>query len=520
MGQKNNKKQKIILISLLTIGLVACNGGGSGGSSSGGDTPAPGPTPTPVYARNGLTMTIKQVSNNDTKVNLAKTFGHTQYYLIITNNNEQSVNWGAIQYDTMYDSTLPLEDNIVKYVMAYDGRVSGVPACLYNSPSSQNNLQPGSSCAYQLNAMWADNQATDKSLFNWKMSYGIKYGSETTYNWVGKDCSMYPNATCATSAEIEAAENNQTLSYYLPNNTNAISSDIGNIFPLTAAAYNTGGSNANVTNMNGDILWIPNATAASGSVSRYELQYNANTNTLTKGAFLNTYTGSNYWLMGGASSNLSGDTFYQYNYANDTNIEPLSVSDMVWTPGLDGSMYASSGNDAYGILKVTPNGDGTYTKTKLPYLFNTSPTKNIVQAVAANGNILTADLNSNANYCYTNTGNNTYTKAKLENSPNPKGQLRGVILAGVQYVVGFSNTITGGTTYLGFDGNALTQQPTIVTKIDMNTCTPDYSGFLVSWSGIQQGDVFGVTNQYALSYGNSVVRVANINTVSNGADGN
>jgi hypothetical protein len=186
------KKSSSVLVSLLALSLVACNGGGGGGgSSSGGDTPAPGPTPTPVYARNGLTMTIKQVSNNDTKVNLAKTFGHTQYYLIITNNNEQSVNWGAIQYDTMYDSTLPLEDNIVKYVMTYDGRVSGVPACLYNSPSSQNNLQPGSSCAYQLNAMWADNQATDKSLFNWKMSYGIKYGSETTYNWVGKDCGCF-----------------------------------------------------------------------------------------------------------------------------------------------------------------------------------------------------------------------------------------------------------------------------------------------------------------------------------------
>jgi len=304
----------------------------------------------------------------------------------------------------------------------------------------------------------------------------------------------------------------------LPNNTNAISSDIGLIKPLTRANYATGGSNGPVTNMNGDILWIPNATAASGSVSRYELQYNANTNTLTKGALLNTYTGSNYWLMGGASSNLAGDTFYQYNYANDTNIEPLSVSDMDWTPGLDGSMYASSGNDAYGMLKVTPNGDGTYTKTKLPYLFNTSPTNNSIQAVAANGNILTADLSSNANYCYTNTGNNTYTKVKLSNSP--KGQLSGVILAGVQYVWGFSNTITGGTTYLGFDGNTLTQQPTIVTKIDMNTCTPDYSGFLVSWSGIQNNNVFGVTNQYALIYGQGVVRVANINTVSNGADGN
>ena len=91
MGQKNNKKQKIILISLLTIGLVACNGGGGGGSSSGGDTPAPGPTPTPVYAHNGLTMSTVAVVDGVTKpVQLAKTFGHSQYYLLITNN----VNYG------------------------------------------------------------------------------------------------------------------------------------------------------------------------------------------------------------------------------------------------------------------------------------------------------------------------------------------------------------------------------------------------------------------------------------------
>ena len=526
MGQKNNKKQKIILISLLTIGLVACNGGGGGGSSSGGDTPAPGPTPTPVYAHNGLTMSTVAVVDGVTKpVQLAKTFGHSQYYLLITNNNIESMMFTDIKYDALYNPSLPLDDNITKYVMPFSSaNINGqsVPACGFNSATG-NVLLSGKSCAYKLNAMWADNQDTTTSTFNWKMSYLVWYGTFDINNTnngtrVGKDCSLFTYQQCATSSEITTAENNQTLSYYLPNNTNSISSDIGTIKPLTRANYATGGSNGAVTNMNGDILWVPNATAASGSVSRYELQYNANTNTLTKGAFLNRYTGSDFWLMGGASSNLSGDTFYQYNYANDINIEPLSVSDMDWIPGLDGSMYASSGNDAYGMLKVTPNGDGTYTKTKLPYLFNTSPTNNSIQAVAANGNILTADLSSNANYCYTNTGNNTYTKSKLENSP--KGQLRGVILAGVQYVVGFSNTITGGTTYLGFDGNALTQQPTIVTKIDMNTCTPDYSGFLVSWSGIQQGNVFGVTNQYALSYGNSVVRVANINTVSNGADGN
>lgn len=131
---------------------------------------------------------------------------------------------------------------------------------------------------------------------------------------------------------------------------------------------------------------------------------------------------------------------------------------------------------------------------------------------------MTADLNSEDNYCYTNTGNNTYTKVKLANSP--KGQLRGVILAGVQYVWGQSNAMAGGTTYIGFDGNALSTQPTIATKVNMNTCTPDYSGFLVGHSGFSRVNVFRATNQYALSYGNGVVRVANINTVSNGADGN
>ena len=580
MGQKNNKKQKIILISLLTIGLAACNGGGGGSSdgSSGGDTPAPTPPAPVVYPHNGLTMSTVAVVDGVTKpVQLAKTFGHSQYYLVITNNNEETIKFSGVNYDTYFESTAvtpynptgsagPYSDDIARYVMKYDGTAvignKTMPACLFTGESptiyqipnsdgigvrdvavSGTILAPGASCAYKLNAMWADNANETKDTFNWKMSYGIMYGESNIANplycstaglrncenglplnavkpftYVGKDCSLHPLAPCATSSEIEAAENNQALSYYLPNHTNAISSDIGLVNVLTAAAYNTGGSNANVTNMNGDILWIPNATAASGSVSRYELQYNANTNTLTKGAFLNRYTGSNYWLMGGASSNLSGDTFYQYNYANDTNIEPLSVSDMSWNAGLDGSMYASSGNDAYGMLKVTPNGDGTYTKTKLPYLFNRNPTNNNIEAVAANGNILTADLNSEDNYCYTNTGNNTYTKVKLANSP--KGQLRGVILAGVQYVWGQSNAMAGGTTYIGFDGNALSTQPTIATKVNMNTCTPDYSGFLVGHSGFSRVNVFRATNQYALSYGNGVVRVANINTVSNGADGN
>ncbi len=449
--------------------------------------------------------------------------------------------------------------------MKYDGTAvignKTMPACLFTGESptiyqipnsdgigvrdvavSGTILAPGASCAYKLNAMWADNANETKDTFNWKMSYGIMYGESNIANplycstaglrncenglplnevkpftYVGKDCSLHPLAPCATSSEIEAAENNQALSYYLPNHTNAISSDIGLVNVLTAAAYNTGGSNANVTNMNGDILWIPNATAASGSVSRYELQYNANTNTLTKGAFLNRYTGSNYWLMGGASSNLSGDTFYQYNYANDTNIEPLSVSEMDWTPGLDGSMYASSGNDAYGMLKVTPNGDGTYTKTKLPYLFNRNPTNNNIEAVTASGNILTRDLDAYANYCYVNTGNNTYTKTEL--STSPETELHAHLLAGVTYVWGQSNTMNGGITYLGFDGLPIANgsQPIVNTKMNSNNCSPDYSSYLVNLNGALE-----MTNKYALigsSY-TGITRVANINTVSNGTDGN
>lgn len=513
------KKSSSVLVSLLALSLAACNGGGgSGGSSSGGDTPAPGPAP--VYAHNGLTMTIKQVSNNDNKVNLAKTFGHTQYYLIITNNNEQAVNWGSIQYDTMYDSTLPLKGDIVKYVMTYDGRVAGVPACLYNSPSSQNNLQPGSSCAYQLNAMWADNQDASNSNFNWKMSYGIKYGSETNYNWVGKDCSMYPNATCATSSEITTAENNQTLSYYLPNHSNAIGSDVltsNYLNVLTNYDYSTGGTQGPVTNMNGDVLWVPNATAEIGSVNRFSLNYNSNTNTLTRGGLLNNYTGGTNWLQGAASSNLAGDTFFQYNYANNTNVEPLTPSSMGWMPGLDGAMYASTGNSAYGMLKVTTNGDGTFTSTKLPDVFK-SPTNNIIQSIGANGNILTADYSANANYCYVNNGNNTYTKTKLANTSS---RIFGIIYKGENYVFGPSNTLSGGTTYVDFSGVTLQSQPIISTKIDMNNCSPIYSAFLVS--GTNSGYQFSqmsISNQYALIQNGAQTRIANINTVSNGADGN
>lgn len=106
---------------------------------------------------------------------------------------------------------------------------------------------------------------------------------------------------------------------------------------------------------------------------------------------MNSYVGGTDWLKGGASSNLSGDAFFQDNYANNINVEPLTVSSMLWHPGLDGAMYASSQNSAYGVLKVTSNGDGTFTSTKLPDDFK-NPARNTVEAVGANGNILTTDL--------------------------------------------------------------------------------------------------------------------------------
>jgi hypothetical protein len=169
------------------------------------------------------------------------------------------------------------------------------------------------------------------------------------------------------------------------------------------------------------------------------------------------------------------------------------------------------------MLKVTPNGDGTYTKINLPYLFNTSPVNNHIEAVAANGNILTSDLSAYANYCYVNTGNNTYTKTELSTSPETK--LRAHILAGVNYVWGQSNTMNGGITYLGFDGLPIANgsQPIVNTKMNSNNCSPDYSSYLVNLNGPLE-----MTNKYALIGSSyiSITRVANINTVSNGADGN
>lgn len=452
--------------------------------------------------------------------------------------------------------------------MKYDGTAvidnKTMPACLFTGESptiyqipnsdgigvrdvavSGTVLAPGASCAYKLNAMWADNANKTKDTFNWKMSYGIMYGESNIANplycsttglwncenglplnavkpftYVGKDCSLYPLATCASAAEVETADNNQALSYYLPNHSNAIGSDVltsNYLNVLTNYDYSTGGTQGPVTNMNGDILWVPNATAEIGSVNRFSLNYNSSTNTLTRGGLLNNYTGGTNWLQGAASSNLTGDTFFQYNYANNTNVEPLTPSSMGWMPGLDGSMYASTGNSAYGMLKVTPNGDGTFTSTKLPDVFK-SPTNNIIQSVGANGNILTADYSANANYCYVNNGNNTYTKTKLANTTS---RIFGIIYKGENYVFGPSNTLLGGTTYLDFAGITLSSQPIISTKMNSSDCSPDYSSFLVSGtnSGYQFSEM-SISNQYALIQNGAQTRVANINTVSNGIDGN
>lgn len=521
------KKSSSILVSLLALSLAACNGGGgSGGSSSGGDTPAPGPAP--VYAHNGLTMSTVAVVDGVAKpVQLAKTFGHSQYYLLITNNNVESMMFTDIKYDTLYSSNLPLNGDITKYVMSFSSaNINGqsVPACGFNSATG-NVLLSGKSCAYKLNAMWADNQDTTTSTFNWKMSYLVWYGTfdiNDTNNGtrVGKDCSLFTYQQCATSSEITTAENNQTLSYYLPNHSNAIGSDVltsNYLNVLTNYDYSTGGTQGPVTNMNGDVLWVPNATAEIGSVNRFSLNYNSSTNTLTRGGLLNNYTGGTNWLQGAASSNLSGDTFFQYNYANNTNVEPLTPSSMGWMPGLDGAMYASTGNSAYGMLKVTPNGDGTFTSTKLPDVFK-SPTNNIIQSVGANGNILTADYSANANYCYVNNGNNTYTKTKLANTSS---RIFGIIYKGENYVFGPSNTLSGGTTYVDFSGVTLQSQPIISTKIDMNNCSPIYSSFLVSGTnGGYQFSQMSISNQYALIQNGAQTRIANINTLSNGADGN
>lgn len=526
------KKQNTILISLLALSLAACNGGGGGGSSSsGGDTPPSPPTPPVVYSHNGLTMAIKQVTPNGadaTRVNLAKTFGHTQYYLVITNKNEQPIRFSGIGYDTYFESTTtkPITTDITKYLMTYNvNELAGVKACEFNSSADYHTnlvgttLAQGESCAYKLNAMWADNQDTTTSTFNWKMSYGIVYGEDINkymiMTHVGKDCSLFPGAPCASAAEIESADNNQHLSYYLPNHSNAIGSSVTSTILVSLSAQNpsTGGSNTPVTNMAGDVLWVPSATAYTGSVSRYQLNYNSSTNTLTKGSFLNSYVGGTDWLKGGASSNLTGDAFFQYNYANDVNVEPMSVSSMIWYPGLDGSMYASSGNNAYGVLKVTPNGNGTFTSTKLPDDFK-SPTNNIVQLVGANGNILTQDYNTNNSYCYVNNGNNSYTKTAVGSGK------RGRIVNGVNYMMGNSNNF--GMDYMDFSGKSLNvttgtvvnYNPFILPVANMNDCSFNKDNYLVSNPGYVEA-----TTQYIL-VGDTVTRVANINTLSDGSDGN
>lgn len=470
--------------------------------------------------------TVAVVDGVAKPVQLAKTFGHSQYYLLITNNNVESMMFTDIKYDALYNPSLPLDDNITKYVMPFSSaNINGqsVPACGFNS-STGNVLLSGKSCAYKLNAMWADNQDITTSTFNWKMSYLVWYGTFDINNTnngtrVGKDCSLFTYQQCATSSEITTAENNQTLSYYLPNHSNAIGLDVAPfnyLNVLTNYDYSTGGTQGPVTNMNGDVLWVPNATAEIGSVNRFSLNYNSSTNTLTRGGLLNNYTGGTNWLQGAASSNLAGDTFFQYNYANNTNVEPLTPSSMGWMPGLDGAMYASTGNSAYGMLKVTPNGDGTFTSTKLPDVFK-APTNNIIQSVGANGNILTADYSSYANYCYTNNGNNSYTKTTM---PTVAGkQLRGVIFAGLNYVYGQSDTMSGGITYLGFDGNNLLSQPSVYSKVNMNTCTPDNTLYLTN-NGVAGGRVGdGITNQYITIHTGDATRIANINTLSNGADG-
>lgn len=450
------KLLKQIILTLSTLALAACNGGGGGGSS-GGDTPSPTPTPTPVVVQ-ALSVTQNVVPS------LNKVGSHQVWYMVINNPNDFTVNVSRTadsirseQTNFRFDpanTTMPI--NPTKYVMQYDGGVSGVATdclSLFNQ-SSSNALGANQSCAFKLEAQWAGN-TSGKTNFNFKMAYQLQYDNRLYIESIG----------CVANSNTSCLSGNQNLQYNILNMAKIANDLKGNV----ADGNN---ENLNIISIDGSTYWDVNTTFGSALV--YALNYNASTNTYNK-VLTNTYTGRQYEAGAGgfASISTNGQNYYQ-KYYNQSGVMPSVQStnpDLAWSYGLDGNIYGSASNiGSTNLYKLN--------QTNNTIVSLVDGTNQVIRGASVNGNLLADNRTwqTAETSCY--NASNSYSKSAMNMSgltssyQIPKVQSNGYfVLASnttdyynlynqhqtvpASYLMDIDNCVLQKTTYMTNFGDAL-----------------------------------------------------------------
>lgn len=486
------KLLKQIILTLSTLALVACNGGGGGGSS-GGDTPSPtpSPTPTPVVVQ-ALSVTQNVVPS------LNKVGSHQVWYMVVNNPNDFTVNIlsdtnvftvNNFRFDPA-NPTMPI--NPTKFALQYDGGVSGVTTdclTLFNQGFS-NALGAKQSCAFKLEAQWAGN-TSGKTNYSFKMAYKMQYGSNYYIESIG--CVANSNTTCLSG--------NQNLQYNILN-----MAKMANEFKFSNIADGNN-ENSNIISFDGTTFWDVN-TNPSGVASVYALNYNASTNTYNK-VLTNTYNGSQFTPGSGGFAVIStnGQNFYQtyYNQSGIMASVQSTNNDLGWAYGLDGNIYGGGSNT------------GSTNLYKLNQTNNTiaslvDGTNQVIRGASANGNLLTdSRTGTKVTSCY-NVANG-YSKSTM----NMSGLTSSYDIPKVQpngYFVNASNTTDYYTLY--------NQQQTVEAShfMDIDNCILSKSIYMTNF-----GDHFksnSLNNLFGTVYGENAnlnLYIESATNFSNGLNG-
>ena len=475
-----NDKLKKILITLSTLALVACNGGGGG--SSGGDTPSPtpSPTPTPIIAVQPLEITQNIIPS------LNKVGSHQVWYMIVKNTNAEEIKllggpsseFFAFVYTAIESNPI----NPTKYAMKYDNAISGVESDCLNIINKKNVLAAGQSCAYKFDAQWGGN-ITAETNFKFAMKYAFAINHDGRSQWfaggVGCDSSKY---TCLP--------NNQNLQFNLMN----LSHQANDLNGYTAMANHLGG---NIISMDGSTYWDNYSVANTANV--YTINYNSSTNTYTK-TLANTYTGPQFG-GGFAAITTTGNNYYGDGYTQTGEMTTLNnmSNNWGWTYGLNGNIYGDAPMDLTSAYLLNQNGINS-TVTPL-----TTIGREATYGVNTNGSLWTfSNAGAGNMYCYDATNNYAKTTMNLNGIGFDSMMFRNVIPNN------YSLNMVNNTDY--FDINlSLPMKVNLDYVIDINNCQVNKSQYLVK--------IVSINQQFGIASDGNNFYIESVNQFSNGLNG-
>ena len=476
-----NYKLKTILITLSTLALVACNGGGGG--SSGGNTPSPtpSPTPTPVIAVQPLEITQNIIPS------LNKVGSHQIWYMIVKNPNDADIKLlsrGKYYYHFDYDANTPI--NPTKYAMKYDNAISGVESDCLNIINKTNTLAAGKSCAYKFDAQWGGN-ITAETNFKFAMAYDFSITRDGSNQFYSE------SAICNTSNIGKCLPNNQNLQFNLMN----LSHQANDLNGYTAMTNNLGG---NIISMDGSTYWDASVT---NTANVYTINYNNSTNTYTK-TLANTYTGPQFG-GGFAAITTTGNNYYVDGYTQTGEMTTLNnmSNNWGWTYGLDGNIYGDAPMNLTSAYLLNPNGINS-TVTQL-----TTIGSEATYGVSANGSLWTFSIAGAGNmYCYDATNNYAKTTMNLNGIGFDSMMFRLVTKNG--YFLYADNT----TDYFNLNNN-LSIKDLIAYKINFDNCSLDKLNYLTTNEKIISiNQQFGITSADDYNF-----YIESVNQFSNGLNG-